>query len=63
MTRIDNMETYCTFNDTCASSVCNTLFKRWSMRLYEPYLAQWPGLSQRPSPARTNLKMRQKTST
>ena len=30
------------------------------MRLYEPYLAQWPGLSQRPSPARTNLKMRQK---
>ena len=30
------------------------------MRLYEPYLAQWPGLSQRPSPAKTNLKMRQK---
>ena len=29
------------------------------MRLYEPYLVQWPGLSQRPSPARTNLKMRE----
>ena len=42
---------------SCLSSVCNTLLERCSIRLYKPYLAQWPG----PSPERTNLKMTEKT--